>query len=295
MALDRQSIEKRDFPIGRRGYEPEAVDAHLARIAEEVEDLKRRASSGGAASAAPVAKSSPASIAQAASEQVMAIVQAAESSAASIEQGAQDEAARIRSEAEADARNTRDEAVDRSQQHVGQVGSATKQMLQRVDAMESELNGLVESLRTGANRLTADLSLLEGGMGDLYDAAGRGEAGAPAAPAAPRVVESVPLAAVPDAPVQADAADGQEESLFEADEPEAGEELAVADTAEAAPAPAPAAAEGDDGDAEGARLVALNMALNGTSREETDRYLADNFDLSDRAALLDEVYATVES
>ena len=60
MALDRQSIEKRDFPIGRRGYEPEAVDAHLARIAEEVEDLRRRAGSGGGASAAPAAKSSPA-------------------------------------------------------------------------------------------------------------------------------------------------------------------------------------------------------------------------------------------
>ena len=36
------------------------------------------------------------------------------------------------------------------------------------------------------------------------------------------------------------------------------------------------------------------MALNGQSREETDQYLSDNFDLSDRAALLDEVYATVE-
>jgi hypothetical protein len=36
------------------------------------------------------------------------------------------------------------------------------------------------------------------------------------------------------------------------------------------------------------------MALNGQSREETDEYLAENFDLSNRAALLDEVYATVE-
>ena len=50
----------------------------------------------------------------------------------------------------------------------------------------------------------------------------------------------------------------------------------------------------DDDDVEGARLIALNMALNGQSREETDKYLAENFDLSDRAALLDEVYATVE-
>jgi DivIVA domain-containing protein len=291
MALDRQSIEKRDFPIGRRGYEPEAVDAHLARVAEEVEDLRRRAGSGGAAGAS--AKSSPASIAQAASEQVRSIVEAAEASAAAIEQGAQEEAARIRSEAESDARGTRDAAVERSQQHVGEVSSATKQMLQRVDAMESELNGLVESLRTGANRLTADLSLLEGGMGDLYDAAGseRG-AGTPSAPAAPRVVESVPLAVVAEqVEVEGDAPD-HEESLFAVDEPEAGEELLVEETTEAPSAPA---GDAEEEDAEGARLVALNMALNGTSREETDRYLAENFDLADRGALLDEVYATVES
>ncbi|MCW3011739.1 MAG: DivIVA protein, partial [Solirubrobacterales bacterium] len=49
-----------------------------------------------------------------------------------------------------------------------------------------------------------------------------------------------------------------------------------------------------DGDVEGARLIALNMALNGQSREETSTYLRDNFDLDDRDALLDEVYATVE-
>ena len=287
MALDRQSIEKRDFPIGRRGYEPEAVDAHLARVAEEVEELRRRTGGGGA-------PSSPASIAQAASEQVRAIVEAAESSAAAIERGAQDEALRIRDEAEADARETRDEAVSQSQEHVGKVGAATTQMLQRVDAMESELAGLVESLRTGANRLTGDLSLLENGMGDLYDAAGRGEEPA-AAPAAPRVVESVPFAG----PVEPVATSPLESEEFVADEPEAGEDLAVEDAAiaqesVAPPVAAPAASNGGDEDTEGARLVALNMALNGTSREETDRYLAENFDLADRAALLDEVYATVE-
>ncbi len=43
MALERQSIEKKDFPIGRRGYDPEAVDAHLSSLAEEVEELKRSA------------------------------------------------------------------------------------------------------------------------------------------------------------------------------------------------------------------------------------------------------------
>jgi cell division septum initiation protein DivIVA len=281
MALDRQTIEKRDFPIGRRGYEPEAVDEHLTRIAEEVEQLRRSARSG---TSGPSVKSSPASIAQAASEQVRSIVEAAESSAAAIEQGARDEADRIREEAEADARDTRDEAVGQSQEHVGKVRQATTQMLQRVDAMEAELGGLVESLRTGANRLTADLSLLEGGMADLYDAAGRDR---PAGGPPPRVVESVPLAAVADAPPAAGEA-VDDEAVD--DEVVVVEEVFVAEVS----APAAEAAAGG-GDTEGARLVALNMALNGTSREETDRYLAENFDLSDRGALLDEVYATVES
>ena len=35
------------------------------------------------------------------------------------------------------------------------------------------------------------------------------------------------------------------------------------------------------------------MALNGTPREETDRYLAENFELEDRDKLLDEVYSRV--
>ena len=35
------------------------------------------------------------------------------------------------------------------------------------------------------------------------------------------------------------------------------------------------------------------MALNGTPREETERYLEQNFDLDDQDSLLDEVYARV--
>jgi DivIVA domain-containing protein len=286
MALDRQSIEKRDFPIGRRGYEPEAVDAHLARIAEEVDELRRRS---GGAPASGGASTSPASLAQAASEQVRSIVEAAESSAAAIERGAQDEALRIRDEAESDARQTRDEAVAQSQEQVGNVRTVTTQMLQRVDAMESELAGLVESLRTGANRLTADMSLLEGGMGDLYDAAGRGEVTAPttAAPAPPRAAASVaPPAAA------AEASEADDEGPFVADELEAAEEVSVEETVVVEVAEADGGA--GESDTEGARLVALNMALNGTAREETDRYLAENFDLDDRGGLLDEVYATVE-
>lgn len=277
MALDRQFIEKRDFPIGRRGYEPTAVDSHLAALAREVETLKREAASS--ASDRPAAGQSLATIASA---QVQAIVEAAESSAAEIEREARDQAARISQEAAREAQRTRDETIERSQEHVGKVHEATALMLQRVDAMEGELSALVESLRTGANRLNADLSLLSGNMGELYDAAGRSSAAPAAEPIAPIeavepeivVVEEIVVEAI--VPLEV--------------EPEVELEPELAPPLSAVPEPTAAEEE----DVEGARLIALNMALNGQSRAETDRYLAENFDLSDREGLLDEVYATVE-
>ena len=38
-------------------------------------------------------------------------------------------------------------------------------------------------------------------------------------------------------------------------------------------------------------MIALNMALNGASRDETASYLSENFELEDPEALLDDVYA----
>ena len=58
---------------------------------------------------------------------------------------------------------------------------------------------------------------------------------------------------------------------------------------EPAPGLAPDSRRSDD-DA-GARLIALNMALSGSSREETAAYLAEHFELADPDALLDDVYA----
>jgi hypothetical protein len=274
LALDRQSIEKRDFPFGRRGYEPAAVDAHLAALAREIEALKRTQAaappaSAAAAAAAP-APSRRESLASVASAQVQAIVEAAEASAAAIERDAREHAEQTAQDAARERQRIRDEAIERSQEHVGKVHEATALMLQRVDAMEGELAALVESLRTGANRLNADLSLLSGNMGELYAAAGQplhdSETAGP-------IVDDIAI--VEEADVV---------SLVDDDEPD----LKPAD------AGATAVAGAGEDDLEGARLIALNMALNGQSREETDKYLAENFDLSDRTALLDEVYATVE-
>jgi len=285
LALDRQFIEKRDFPIGRRGYEPTAVDSHLAALAREVETLKREAASS--ASDRPAGGQSLATIASA---QVQAIVEAAEASAAEIERDAREHAAQTAQDAARDAQRTRDEAIERSQEHVGKVHESTALMLQRVDAMEGELSALVESLRTGANRLNADLSLLSGNMGELYDAAGRPSA-TPAAAEPLEALEPQIAAVEPELTVVEEVVVAAGVPVEEEPEPVPAPTPEIADVEDIEDAERPLAA---DEDVEGARLIALNMALNGQSRAETDRYLAENFDITDRDALLDEVYATVE-
>jgi DivIVA protein len=277
VALDRQSIEKKDFPVGRRGYEPAAVDAHLTAISEEVEELKRSA------------RKRTESLASGASEQVRAIIDAAENSAAQIHRQAEDDAREIRADANSAAKSARDRAATEAREYIDKVSAATNDLLARIDAMENELGSVFESLKAGAGRINADLRLLDGNLGEVREAV------APARfepePAAPAAVQAAAAAA--DEHIDPEVHDAAE--LYGVD---AGELAAATAAADAAPpttgAPVhrdPVGGAGED--VEGARLIALNMALDGTSRDETDRYLAENFKLSDRAALLDEVYESV--
>jgi DivIVA domain-containing protein len=323
VALERQSIEKKDFPLGRRGYDPEAVDGHLRSLADEVEELKRSS------------RQRNETLASAASDQVRAIVEAAESSSAEIRRQAEEEARDIRAEANAEARATREESNAQAREYVGNVSESTSEMLKRLDAMGSELTALLESLRTGANRLDADLQLLGRNLEEVRetaspqsrferDAGAEGEPQRMVAPitghgAVAAELERPPASAEPaEAAAAAAGADGaaaavspEEVALASesqgAAEPEGAAETeehveteaAVVEMSRGKPEPAAAAgaaapADGSD-DAEGARLIALNMALNGTPRDETDRYLAENFQLVDRARLLDEVYASLGS
>lgn len=282
MALERQSIEKKDFPIGRRGYDPDAVDAHLARLADEIDQLK--ASS----------RRRTETLASAASEQVRAIVEAAESSAAEIQRQAEEEAREIRAEAAEEAQATRQQANSQAREYVGKVSESTAVMLQRLDAMESELGALIESLKTGSNRLNADLQLLESNLDDVSSSV----VPRPRFELEPEpAVSAEPVTEIPQPSSQSEPA--LDTTLAE-EEPEdlsveAEEELYEGEL-DGSYEPAEAAgadAFGED-ETEGARLIALNMALNGTPREETDKYLSENFALRDRAQLLDEVYASVE-
>ena len=176
MDFDRQAVERRDFPIGRRGYDPAAVDAHLRALADELEELQRAAITGGG----------DASVASTAGTQVQSILQAAETAAAEIERHALENARQLREDADRDAERTREEALERARQHVSAVSQVTARLLEHVGSMDGEVGALVESMRAGAGRLAADLSAVETGMNELYDAAsGRNEprAGAGAAAA----------------------------------------------------------------------------------------------------------------
>src|SRR5262245_34388265 len=135
------------------------------------------------------------SLAGAASEQVRAIVEAAEQAAAQIRARSEDEASRVRAEAERGASRIRAEA----ERH------AT-----RIKAQEQgDIRALLDSIRGGLSRLSADLDQLEEKLAGGADAAAEAGAAAPARGA----------------------------------------------------------------DDEAARLVALNMALNGKTRDEVGKHL----------------------
>jgi hypothetical protein len=272
--IDRQAIERRDFPIARRGYEPAAVDAHLRALASEIEELQREHADG----------AGEASLASTAGTQVQSILAAAEAAAADIEAQAREASRATRDAADRDAAQTRDQAIEQARAHVAAVSQATAALLERVGAMDSEVSALVESLRAGANRLAGDLAAVESNMGELYDAAaGRtvtravaGETAQPSVPAPPLPAPAGPQAGGPPPPAP----------------PQRAEPDVHVDSG--APAPKGNGATHDAADLDGARLIALNMALNGESRADADRYLAENFQLPDRLKLIDEVYAAIE-
>ncbi|MGA9874892.1 MAG: hypothetical protein WBQ21_03700, partial [Solirubrobacteraceae bacterium] len=91
--LDRQGIERRDFPIARRGYDPATVDAHLRALSAEVEELRRELEGSGRESLATVAGT-----------QVQGILEAAQATAETIQSEAAQDAQRVRAAADADAR-----------------------------------------------------------------------------------------------------------------------------------------------------------------------------------------------
>jgi DivIVA domain-containing protein len=305
--LDRHFIERNDFSAARRGYDPDEVDRHLAEIADSVNELKR------------TQKRSPSSLAATAADQVRGIVEAAERSATEIQEQAEAEAKRIVDDATSRSRETREKADADAVQRVSQAEEATERMLERTNGVESEIDrllsemraaagNLVENLRSSATSLNQELtsireeytvvreSRLETGTRARGAAAAAPEADVDVADDGPVDAEPEVVAEVVEVEETAIREVPEDEDLDTAEEP-AVDELEAEPDEEEEEAPAEPARSGGGGrsirGAEGARLIALNMALNGTPRDETARYLSQNFDLDDQDSLLDEVYARV--
>ena len=272
------------------------MDAHLRALAAEFEELQRASAGAGGEP----------SLASTAATQVQSILTAAETAAADIERQALAGRKRGARAGRAGRRAHPRGRVAQARAHVAAVAQATAVLLERVASMDGEVDALVESLRAGAGRLAGDLAAVETNMGELYDAAAgrvRGRAGGRAvtrSAAPPAVASSAfgPAAAsahaAPRLRAGSAAAEGLDDRRRCAAEPappcRAAEPVAV----DAGAGRCDRAAAGANGDLDGARLIALNMALNGESRADADRYLAENFQLTDREKLIDEVYAAIE-
>jgi len=232
--MDRPSIQRSDFPTVRRGYEPDAVDAHLRHIADEVEALRSRG---------PVAS--------AAGSQVQKILEAAEATADQL----------------------RADAGEEAREHVHRVSTAARELLERLGAMHDELGAMMDRLREEAGRLSAELRSLER---DVVELAPPVEEDEPEPVAVEPEPEPEPEPKVPEEPVEGTA------------ETAAGKARSKRGRAKAEPQAKP-------DDEEAARLVALDMALAGTPRDETEQYLAEHYTLADPGAILDDVYALAGS
>jgi DivIVA domain-containing protein len=160
--LDRDDIERRDFPTARRGYEPAAVEEHLRRVADELERLGR-----------PAPAPAP-GLAAGASEQVRAILEAAEASAADLRAGAGEEA----------------------RGHVERVEGAANEMVARLGQLQGELDRLLEALRASAGVLSEGLLDLRARVGEMG-----GSVEVPEAPEPEPVAEEPePVAEAPEEP-----------------------------------------------------------------------------------------------
>jgi len=208
------------------------------------------------------ARTRPASLAEGASSQVREILEAAESSAQAL----------------------REDAGREGHAHVERVGEAARQLLARLDHLQRELDRLLGGLRSSAESLAGSLEELGRDAGALTPV----HVSAAAPPSESAAAPPSESAAAP--PSESAAAPPSESAAAPPSE------SAAAPPSEREPTPPHVPARDSNGgrseDESGARLVALNMALEGAPRRQTAGYLAEHFALPDVDALLDAVYAS---
>jgi DivIVA domain-containing protein len=228
--MKREEILRSDFPASRKGYDRDAVDAHLRRLADEVERLERSSGKG--------------SLAEAAGEKVASVIAAAEEKASELELDARSNAEKIVADARAEAR----EQVERAQEAVAGLVNQADELRERVGALGRDLGGV--------NAETEPATVPE---------------------------PTVPQPEVDPSPVVVPEPEPPAEPLPEPDP--------LPEREPSPPEPPAPAATPTNGDEAGARLVAMKMALEGSSREVVERHLSDAFGMTDAGKLLDDVFA----
>ena len=196
------------------------------------------------------------SLAAVAAESVRNIVEAAEEKAREIEAEARSEADRILAEAKAQAR----EQVDRAQGSVAKLIGQADELRERIGAMAQDVVG--------------------------------GEGAKTAETPGPEIVpeptpEPVPEPTPDPVPEPSTPEPEVDPSPVTVPEPEPP---SIPEPSPEPPAPAAANGSPDEG---AARLVAMKMALDGSSREEVAKRLESQYELADSGELLDSVFARV--
>jgi hypothetical protein len=225
-------------------------------------------------------------LADTAADKVAEIVDAAESKAAEIESEARQEADRIVGEARDEAK----EQVERAQDAVKRLVEQADEMRAAIGRLGSELTGTGETAETEPEINPQPPHIPEP------------EPPREPEPTPPRTPEPQPPPTpepqppdVPEPQPPGPEIEGRPstEELIEQLKGAGGS----AGTAEPASASGEngteSAAAGGEADAAAIRLVAMKMALDGSSRDEVERHLAETYGAGDRGDLLDEVFSRV--
>ncbi|MFN8112155.1 MAG: hypothetical protein U0R51_03035 [Solirubrobacterales bacterium] len=279
--MEREEIVRDDFPTARKGWRPDAVTAHLRAVADW------------AAASSMRAKEKATPTADVASERVASVLAAAESTAAEIVEEAESEAERIVIAAEAEADQIRAAARTESNDTVN---AARSEASGRIDQAQAAVEGLVaqaDRLRAQVAALGRDLASSVTGLGSAEPPEAVAEEPDPEPDPDPEEgdARTDPVAATEIDDAEAGPDPERERPAAAAGRPTDDELIArlraSADAPVAEEPPAPAVSGSEQG---AVRLVAMNMALDGASREQIAKQIEAEFgSVAGVDQLLDEV------
>jgi cell division septum initiation protein DivIVA len=157
--------------LGREDDHEENLEAQLQQIGASISELRR-------VQRAQAERPDRPPLTAAAADRVQEIIEAAERTAAELEQQAGAEAQRMKEEAEAELRAAREEserlrresrerAAGEAAAYLRRVEEATKKMLERADAADSEINGMLARLRGSGGSVIEDLEAIMAGLTEI--------------------------------------------------------------------------------------------------------------------------------